>query len=132
MGSIPPEGDALWAHLLAAAVNRLAAAGEAPAGAVGLAISRVVRKGVVELDEILRTASHHTMGEDMNGVVRVFKDVRRAMSMGGGIGKILSVVREADGVALADERFVYDGSEPDGPGSSPAHASNTATRRRRR
>jgi len=40
VGSIAPEGDALRAHLSAASVNRLAAAGGAPAGAVGLAISR--------------------------------------------------------------------------------------------
>jgi len=43
VGSIAPEGDALRAHLSAVAVNRLAAAGSAPAGAVGLAISRILR-----------------------------------------------------------------------------------------
>ena len=41
VGSIAPEGDALRAHLSEAAVNRLAAAGGVPAGAEGLAISRV-------------------------------------------------------------------------------------------
>ena len=40
VGSIAPEGDALRVHLSAASVNRLAAAGGAPAGAVGMAISR--------------------------------------------------------------------------------------------
>jgi len=57
VGSIAPEGDAFRAHLSAAAVNRLAAAGGAPSGAVGLAISRVVRNGVDRLHASLRNAA---------------------------------------------------------------------------
>jgi len=61
VGSIAPEGVALRAHLSAAAVNRLAAAGGAPAGAVGLAISRVLRSGVDRLHASLRTSSDRTI-----------------------------------------------------------------------
>ena len=78
MGSIVQEGDVLGAHLTAAAVNRLAAAGGAPAGAVGLAISRVLRNGVDRLHASLRTSSDRTVGEAMDGVVNVVSELRRA------------------------------------------------------
>ena len=73
MGSIAPKGDALRAHLSAAEVNRLAAAGGAPAGAVGLAISRVLRRGVDLLHASLRTSSDCTVGKAMDGVVKVVR-----------------------------------------------------------
>jgi len=119
VGSITPEGDALRAHLSAAAVNCLAAAGCAPAGAVGLAIRWVLRSGVDRLHASLRTSSDRTVGETMDGVVKVVKELRRASQMEGDIGRILNEVRAADGVASADERFVYDNSDESG-GSRPA------------
>jgi len=114
VGSIAPEGDALRAHLSAAAVNRLAAAGGAPAGAVGLAISRVIRSGVDRFHASLRTSSDRTVGEAMDGVVKVVKELRRATHMEEDIGRILNEVRAVDRVASADERFVYDDSDESG------------------
>ena len=114
VGSIAPEGDALRAHLSAAAVNHLAAAGGAPAGAVGLAISRVLRSGVDRLHASLRTASYRTVGEAMDGVFNVVKELRRATHVEDDIGGILKAVRAADRVASADERFVYDDSDESG------------------
>jgi len=119
VGSISPEGDALRAHLSAAAVNRLAAAGGAPAGAVGLAISRVLRSCVDRLHASLRKSSDRTVGEAMDGVVKVVKELRRAKHMEDDIGRILNEVRAADRVASADERFVYDDSDESG-GRRPA------------
>ena len=119
MGSITPEGDALGAHLSAAAVNRLAAAGSAPAGAVGLAISRVLRRGVDRLHASLRTSSGRTVLKAMDGVVKVVKELRRATHMDDDIVRILKEVRAEDRVASADERFVYDDSDESG-GSRPA------------
>ena len=126
VGSIAPEGDALRAHLAAAAVNRLAAAGGAPAGAVELAISRVRRNGVDRLHAPLQTSSDSKVGEAMDGVVKVVKELRRATHMEDDIGRILNEVRAADRVAPADERFVYDDSDESG-GSRP-----TGPRRRHR
>jgi len=88
--SITPEGDALRAHLSAAAVKRVAAAGGAPAGAVGLAISRVLRNGVDRLHAPLRTSSDRTVWEAMDGVVKVVKELRRATFMEDDIGRIVS------------------------------------------
>jgi len=119
VGSITAEGDALRAHLSAAAVNRLAAAGGAPAGAVVLAISLVLRSGVDRLHASLRTSSDRTVGKAMDGVVKVVKELRRATHMEDDIGRILNEVRAADRVASADERFVYDNSDESG-GSRPA------------
>jgi len=119
VGSIAPEGDALRAHLSLAAVNRLAAAGGAPASAVGLSISRVLRSGVDRLHASLRTASDLTVGEAMDGVFNVVKELRRATHMEDDIGRILNAVRAADRVASADERFVYDDSD-ESVGSRPA------------
>jgi len=102
VGSIAPEGDALRAHLSAAAVNRLAAAGGAPAGAAGLAISRVLRSCVDRLHASLRTSSDRTVGEAMDGVVKVVKELRRAKHMEDDIGRILNEVRAADRVVSAD------------------------------
>ena len=114
VGYIAPEGDALRAHLSAEAVKRLAAAGGAPAGTVGLAISRVLRSGVDRLHASLRTSSDRTMGEAMDGVVKVVKELRRATRMEGDIGRILNELRAADRGASADERFVYDDSDESG------------------
>jgi len=119
MGSIAPKGDALRGHLSAAAVNRLAAAGGAPAGTVGLAISRVLRRGVDRLHAFLRTSSDRTVGKAIEGVVKVVKELRRATNMEDDIGRILKEVRAEDRVASADERFVYDDSDESG-GSRPA------------
>jgi len=119
VGSITPEGDALRAHLSAAAVTCLAAAGCAPAGAVGLAIRWVLRSGVDRLHASLRTSSDRTVGETMDGVFKVVKELRHASQMEGDIGRILNEVRAADGVAVADERFAYDNSDESG-GSRPA------------
>jgi len=83
-------------------VNRLAAEGGAPAGAVGLAISRVPRSGVVRLQASLRTSSNRTRGEAMDGVVKVVKELRRATHMEDDIGRILDEARAADRVASAD------------------------------
>jgi len=102
VGSIAPKGYALRAHLSAAAVNRLAAEGSAPAGAVGLAISRVLRSGVDRLHASLRTSSNRTRGEAMDGVVKVVKELRRATHMEDDIDRILDEVRAADRVASAD------------------------------
>jgi len=66
-------------------------------------------------------SSDHTVGEAMDGVVKVVKELRSATHMEDDIGCILSEVRAADRVASADERFVYDdshesgGSRPTGP-----------------
>jgi len=114
VGSIAPEGDALRAHLSAAAVKRLAAAGGAPAGAVGLAISRVLRSVVDRLQASLRTSSDRTIGEAKDGVVKVVKGLRRATHMEDDIGRILDEDRAADRMASADERFVYDDSDESG------------------
>jgi len=119
VGSIAPESDALQAHLSAAAVNRLAAAGGAPAGAVGLAISRALRSGVDRLHASLRTSGDRTGGEAMDGVVKVFEELRRATHMEDDIGHILIEVRAADRVVSTDERLVYDDSDESG-GSRPA------------
>jgi len=119
VGSIAPEGDALRAHLSAAAVNRLAEAGGALAGAVGLAISRVLGSGVDRLHASLRTSSDRTVGEAMDGVIKVVKELRRATHKNDDIGRILNEVRAADWVASADERFVCDDSDESG-GSRPA------------
>jgi len=116
VGSITPVGDALREHLSAAAVNRLAAAGGAPAVAVGLAISRFLRSGVDRLHASLRPSSDSTVGEAMDGVVRVVKELRRATHMEDDIGHILNEVRAADRVASADERFVCDASNESGGG----------------
>jgi len=113
-GSIAPEGDALRAHRSAAAVKRLAAAGGAPAGAVGLAISRVLRSGVNRLHASMRTTSDRTMEEAMDGVVKVVKELRRATHMEDDIGRILDEVRAADRAASADEWFVYDANDASG------------------
>jgi len=126
VGSIAPEGDALGAHLAAVAVNRMAAAGGAPAGAVELAISRVRGNGVDRLHACLRTWSDRTVGEAMDGVVKVVKELRHATYMADDICRILNEVRAADRVASADERFVYDDSDESG-GSWP-----TGPRRRHR
>jgi len=107
VGSIAPEGDALRAHSSAAAVRRLASAGGAPAGAVGLAILRVLRNGVDRLHASLRTSSDRTVGEAMDGVFKVVKELRRAKHMEDDIGRILNEVWAADRVASADERFFY-------------------------
>jgi len=119
VGSIAPEGDALAAHLSAAAVNCLAAAGGAPASAVGLAISPVLRSGVDRLHASLWTSSDRTVGKAMDGVVKVVKELRRATHMEDDIGRILNEVQAADRVASADERFFYDDSDESG-GSRPA------------
>jgi len=119
VGSIASEGDALRAHLSAAVVNRLAATGGAPAGAVGLAISRVLRSGVDRLLASLRTSSDCLVGEEMDGDVKVVKELSRATHMEDDIGCILNEVRAADRVASADERFVYDDSDESG-GSRPS------------
>jgi len=92
MGYIAPKGDALRAHLSAAAVNRMAAAGGAPAGAVELAISRVLRRGVDRLHASLRISSDRTVGKAMDGVVKVVKELRRATHMEDDIGRILKEV----------------------------------------
>jgi len=118
VGSIAPEGDAPRAHLSAAAVNRLAAAGGAPAGAVGLAISWVLRNGVDRSSASLRTSSDRTVGQAMDGVVKVVKELRRETHVEDDIRRILKEVRAADGVASADERCVYDDSDESG-GSRP-------------
>jgi len=73
MGSIAQKGDALRAYLSAAEVSRLAAAGCAPAGAVGLAISRVLRRVVDLLHASLRTSTDRTVGKAMDGVVKVVR-----------------------------------------------------------
>jgi len=114
VGSIAPEDDALQAHLSAAAVNRLAAAGGAPAGAVRLAISRVLRSGMDRLHASLRTSSDRTMGKAMEGVVKVVMEFRHATHMEDDIDRILDEVRAADRVASAAERFVYDDSDESG------------------
>jgi len=119
VGSIAPDGDALRADLSAAAVNRLAAAGGAPAGAVGLGISRVLRNGVDRLHASLRTSSIPTMEEAMNGVVQFVKERHRASHMEDDVGRVLKEVRAADRVASADDRFVYDDSDGSG-GSLPS------------
>jgi len=116
--SIAPESDLLRAHLSAAAVNRLAAAGGAPAGAVGLAISRVLRNGVDRLHASLRTSSDRTVEEAMDGVVKVVKELLRATHMEDDICRILNERRAADRVASADELCVYDDSDESG-GSRP-------------
>jgi len=114
VGSIAPKDDALQTHLSAAAVNRLAAAGGAPAGAVRLAISRVLRSGMDRLHASLRTSSDRTMGKAMEGVVKVFMEFRRATHMEDDKDHILDEVQAADRVASADERFVYDDSDESG------------------
>ena len=111
MNSIAPEADALRAHLSAAAVNRLAAAGGAPAGAVGLASIRALRKGVDQLHASLRTTSDRTMGEAMDDVVKVVKKLRRAAHMEDDIDLILNEVRAGHCVAFADKQFVFDDSD---------------------
>jgi len=78
---------------------------------VRLAISRVLRSGVDGLHATLRTSSDRTMGEAMDGVVKVVKELRRATHMEDDIGRILDEVRAADRVASAEERFVYDDSD---------------------
>jgi len=118
VGSIAPEGAALRAHLSAAAVNLLAAAGGAPAGAVGLAISRVLRNGVNRLHASLRTSSDRTVGEALGGVVTFVKELRRATHMKYDIGCMPKEVRAADRVASADERFFCEDSDESG-GSRP-------------
>jgi len=95
-------------------VNRLAAAGGAPAGAVGLAISRVLRSGVDRLHASLRTSGDRMVGEAMDGVVKVVTELRRTTHMEDDIGRILNEVRAAGRVASADERFVYDDSGESG------------------
>jgi len=62
----------------------------APAGAVGLAISRVLRNGVDRLHAPLRTSSDRTVWEAMDGVVKVVKELRRATFMEDDIGRIVS------------------------------------------
>jgi len=95
-------------------MKRLAAAGGAPAAAVGLAISWVLRSGVDPLNASLRTSSDHTMGEAMNGVVQDVKELRRATHLEDDIGHILDEVRAADRVASANERFVNVDSDESG------------------
>jgi len=119
VGSIAPEGDALRAHVSAAAGKFLAARGSAPAGAVELALSRVLRSGVDLLHASLRTSSDRTVVEAKDGVVKGVKGLRRATHMEVEIGCILNEVRAADRVASADDRFVYDDSDESG-GSRPA------------
>jgi len=114
VGPIEPEGDALWAHLSAETLKRLAAAGGAPAGAVGLTISWVLRSGVDRLHASLLTSRDRTMGGGMDDVVKVVKELRRATHMEDEIGSILDEVRAADRVASADKRFVYDDSDESG------------------
>jgi len=81
----------------------------------------LLRNVVNQLHASLRTSSDHTVGEAMDGVVKVVKELRSATHMEDDIGCILSEVRAADLVASADERFVYDdshesgGSRPTGP-----------------
>ena len=57
----------LRAPLWAAAVNRLVAAGGAPAWDVGLAIIRFLRNGEPRMHETLRTSSDHRNGEGHSG-----------------------------------------------------------------
>jgi len=88
---------------------------------VGLAISRVLRSGVDRLHASLQTSSDRTMGEAMDGVVKVIKEIRRATHLEDDIGRILDEVRAPDRVGSADERFVCDdsdeskGERPSGP-----------------
>jgi len=114
VGSIAPEWDERRAHLSAAAVNRLAATGGAPADAVGLAISRVLRNGVDGLYASLWPFTDLKVGEVMDGVVEVIKDLLRATHIQDDIGLIVNEVRAADRVASSDERFVYDDSHESG------------------
>jgi len=114
VGSFAPEGDALRTHLPAAALNRLAAAGGAPAGAVALAISRVLRSSVDRRHASLRTSSDRTMGEAMDGIVKIVKELRRATHMEDDIGRIRDEVRAAHRVASADVRFFYADSDESG------------------
>ena len=118
VGSIASESDALRAHLLAAAVNLLAASGGAPAGAVGLSIIPVLRNGVDRLHASPRTFSDRTMGERMDGVVKIVKKLRRASHMKDDIGHILTCWGAADSAAFADKQFVYKDSDDSG-GSRP-------------
>jgi len=74
---------------------------------------------VDRLHASLRTSSDRTVGEAMDGVVKVVKELRRATHMEDDIGPILNEVRAADRVASADERFVFDDSDESG-GSRPA------------
>jgi len=67
----------------------------------------------------LPTASDGTVGEAMDGVVKVVKELRRSTHMEDDMRRILNEVRAADRVASADERFVYDDSDESG-GSRPA------------
>jgi len=118
VGSIEPEGGALRAHLSEVAVNRLAAAGGAPAGAVGLAISGVLRNGVDRLHESLRTSSYRMMRKAKDGLFKVVKELRRATHMEDDIGRILNEVLAADRVAFADEPFVFNDKDESGGKSS--------------
>jgi len=95
-------------------VNRLAAAGGAPAGAVGLAISRVLRNGVDRLHASLRTSSDRTRGKAKDGFAKVVQELRRATHMKDDIGRILNEVRAADRVASADEPLFHDYSDESG------------------
>ena len=61
-----------------------------------------------------RTSSDRTVGEAMDGVVKVVKELHRATHMEDDIGRILNEVRAADRVASADERFVYDDRDESG------------------
>jgi len=108
------ESGALRANFSEAAGNRLAAAGGAPAGAVRLAISSVLRNGVDRLHATLRTSSDRTMGETMDGVLKVVKELRRATHMDDESVLILNEMRAADRVDSADERLVYDDSDKSG------------------
>jgi len=102
-------------------VNRLAAAGGAPAGAVGLAISGVLRNGIDRLHELLRTSSYRKMTKAKDGLFKVFKELHRATHMEDDIGRIFNEVRAAGRVASADEPFVFnDGDES---GGQSAHGS---------
>ena len=119
VGSIAPGGDALRTHLSAAAVNFWAAEGGAPAGAVRLAISRVLHNGVDRLHASLRTSSDRTAGMTMDSAVKVVKELRRATHMEDDIGRILNEVGAADRVASAYEWIVYAASDKS-RGSRPA------------
>jgi len=81
VGSIAPEGAALRAHPSAAEVKLWAAAGGAPAGAVGPAISRVLRSGVDRLHAFMRTSRDRTVGEAAYAVVKVVRELRLATHM---------------------------------------------------
>ena len=101
VGCVAPEGDARRAHLAEAALNRLAVSGGAPAGAVWMAINRVLCNGVDRLHVSLRTSSDRTVREAIKGVVKVVKWLRRVTHMEDSVCRILKKVRATELVASA-------------------------------